>query len=229
MNKKGELRVSNGISKLIQDPTLKQLNQKIILEIQADMQANSGRVIDAFHSHCKQMLEKNYEVSWGYGKLYPFEMLKEVTAYVQSKVKSECSLLLDEKIIFLSGGFVKSAFPASASSRFRPDFKKLSLELFKGKHLTNWITIGDEPEIITIYIIPAIHIQRKKPIYFVVGEDGTGKYTSGGFAKKLIDTRGLVKELTSNMLRKKMVHVVLDSRSTPVTGVNVKVPFLKKA
>ncbi len=228
MNKKGELKVSNGSSEQIQDPALKQLNKKIIVKIQADMQANSGKVITAFYLHSKQMLEKNYEVSWGYGKLYPFDkLMQDVTAYVQSKVKNECRLLLEGKIIFLSCGFFKSDFPEE--TRFRPDFKTLSLELLKGKQLTTWLTPEEEPKTVTIYIVPAIHLQRGKPIYFVVGEDETGEYTSGGFAEKLKNTESLVKELTSNLLRKKMVHAVPKSRQTPVTGVSVKVPFLKRA
>ncbi|MEK6845752.1 MAG: hypothetical protein AABY26_03260 [Nanoarchaeota archaeon] len=227
MNKKGELKASNSSSELIKNPLLKESNKIIILEIQADMKANSGKVITVFYLHSKHMLENNYEVSWGYGKLYPFEMLKEVTAYVQSTVKMECRLLLEGKIIFLSCGFFKSNFPET--TRSRPDFKTLSQELLKGKQLTIWLTPGEEPEIVTIYIVPTIHIQRGKPIYFVVGEDGTGKYTSGGFAEKLKNTDSLVKELTSNLLRKKMVHAVPNSRQTPVTGANVKVPFLKRA
>ncbi len=229
MNKKGELKASNPVSKLILKQLPKELEKKITAEIQADMNANSGKVITVFHLYCKSLLGKNYGISWGYGKLYPFKMLTDVTAHVQSIAKEECWLLLKEGIIFLSGGFVKSAFPASASSRFRPDFKTLSLELLKGKQLTNWITIGDEPEIVTIYIVPAIHLQRRKPIYFIVGDDGTGKYTNGGFAGKLRDTIHLIEKLTSDLLRKKMIHAVPESRQTPVTGVNVKVPFLKRA
>ncbi|MBI4980506.1 hypothetical protein HZC30_03045 [Candidatus Woesearchaeota archaeon] len=225
MNKRGELKLFNGTSKVISKPLSKELDSKITLDMLAEMKAHSGKVITAFYLHCKNMLEKNYDLSWSYGKLYPFnELMQDITAHVQSIIKSECRLLLEGKIISLNSGFVKSAFPEfPASLHFRPGFKTLSFELLKGRHLTDWLTPGDEPEGVTIYIIPAIHLSQGKPIYFVVGEDGTGKYTGGGFAEKLMDTIGLVTELTSDLLRKKMIHAVPNSRPTPVTAVNLKV------
>jgi hypothetical protein len=223
MNKRGELKLSNRVSELVSQPLPKELDEKITKNMLAEMQVKSGKVIAAFYLHCKNMLEKNYDLSWSYEKLYPFDMMKHFTAEFQSKVKGECRLLLDGKIISLNCGFVKSKFSAPVSSRFRPDFKTLSFELLKGRYLTDWLTPGDEPEIVTIYIVPTINLLRGKSLYFVVGEDGTGKYTNGSFAEKLMDTTGLVKELTSKLLKGKMIHAVPKSRLTPVTAVNLKV------
>lgn len=229
MDKRGELKNNEFLPKAASSAPEKlskiQL-RKIIVEMLAEMKLGSGKVIASFQVLCREMLEKNYEVSWGYGKLYPSEKLKDVAAYVQSKAKGECRLLFEGKVIYLNGGFFKSNFPESTSRRI--DFETLSRQLLKGAHLTYWLIPGEEPEFVTVYIVPTIHLQNKKPLYFIVGETGIYKFVSGGFAEKLADTKELVSRLASDLLRKKMVYAVPTIQQTPKTGVNVKVPFLKR-
>lgn len=236
MDKRGELKnngffpksapgVQEKVSRIEEELSNKQL-KKIIVGMLAEMKLGSGKVIASFQVLCREMLEKNYEVSWGYGKLYPFDkLMQNVTAYVQSKVKNECRLLLEGKIIFLSGGFFKSAFPESTSKRI--NFETLSRQLLKGAHLTHWLLPGEEPEFVTIYIVPTIHLKQRKPLYFIVGETGSGNYESGGFTEKLAGTKELMLRLASDLLRKKMLHVIPKAKLTPKTGMNVKVPFRK--
>ncbi len=226
MDKRGELKNHEFLPKVTlgaPEELPRARLRRIIVRMLAEMQLGSGKVIASFQVLCREMLEKNYEVSWGYGKLYPFEKLKDVVAYVQSQAKGECRLLFEGKIIYLNGGFFKSDFPESTFKRI--NFETLSRQLLKGAHLTHWLLLGEEPEFVTVYIVPTIHLQKQKPLYFIVGETGIYKFVSGGFAEKLAGTKELMLRLASDLLRKKMLHAVPKAKLTPKTGVNVKVPF----
>lgn len=231
MDKRGELKNNGFLPKTAlgaPEELPKAQLRRIIVEMLAEMKLGSGKVIAAFQALSREMLEKNYEVCWGYGKLYPFEMLKEVTAYIQSKVKGEYRMLWEGKIIMLNCGFFKSDFPETSLTHRRIDFKTLSHQLAKGRALTHWLLLGEEPEFVTIYIVPTIHLPEKKSLYFVIGEIGMDNFVSGDFAEKLADTKELVLKLASELLRKKMLHAVPRVQQTPKTGVNVKVPFRRR-
>ncbi len=233
MNKRGELKNNNqpetwvGMPKVVPAQTQ---SDRAIATAQADIKQNSTKVIAAFQALCKEMLEKNYEVSWGYGKLYPFKALKDVVAYLQSYIKRELRgdyrLLLKGEIITLYCGFFKSDFPGGTYRR--PNFMDLSQSLLEGKDLTRWIVQGEEPEFVTVYIIPAINMQKVKPLYFIVGETGFNKFINGGLAERVKDTAKFVIKLSSDLLRKKMLHAIPQPKLNPATSASQKIPFLKR-
>lgn len=211
MNKRGELKTNGILPKAVPEPETeeyKKLLERRILSMQVEIKLRFGGVIAAFQALCKEMLERYYEKSWGYGKRYPLKRLQDVVAYVQAKYGEEYRLLFEGKIIFLSGGFIKSDFPEKNRNHFDPKFKIISKALLKKAPLTRFILPHEEPEIVTLYIVPMISWKDLEPIYFVIGEIGWGTYIDGGSAERLYKTRELVVALASDLLRRKIIHSV---------------------
>lgn len=201
--------VQRKVSKIEEELSSAQLNRAIATTL-ADVEENYKKVIAAFQVLCKEMLEKNYEVSWGYGQLNHFKDLKDVVAYLQGYIQGELRgnyrLLSEGKIIALDGGFIRSDYPGG--TLHRPDFETISRFLLEGKNLTYWLRLGEEPKFVTIYIIPAINMQKVKPVYFIVGETWFNRFTNGGLAERVKDTAKFVLKLTSDLLRKEMLHAI---------------------
>ena len=235
MNKRGELKTNGVLPKTIpsfQTGGAQKLLKHRIAEMLAEMKLGSGEVIASFQALCQEMLAIHYDKSWGYGQLYPLKDLKDVVAYVQAKYGSEYRLLFEGKIIFLSGGFIKSDFPEGKIMTSYLNFGTISKALLKGVPLTKFILPREEPEIVTLYIIPLISKKDLNPNYLLIGEEGWGKYIGGSLSRRLALIPSLVNSLASDLLRRKMVHSVPSipkPKSTPVTGVNQKIPFLKRA
>ncbi len=232
MNKRGELKTNGVLPKTVPEPQTeeyKKLLERRILSMQVEIKLRFGGVIAAFQAICKEMLERYNEKSWGYGKRYSWKALSNLVAYVEAKYGAEYRPLFEGKIITLYGGFIKSNF---SKSNFTQKFKLISKALLKKVPLTNFILPHEEPEMITLYVVPMISKKDLEPIYFVIGENGWEKYIDGGSAERLYKTRELVVKLASDLLRRKIVHSVPSipkPKPTPVTGVNLKGPFLKKA
>ncbi|HLD73003.1 MAG TPA: hypothetical protein VJA23_05435 [Candidatus Nanoarchaeia archaeon] len=232
MNKRGELKTNGVLPKTTPEPQTEEYNKLLerrIISMQVEIKLRFGRIAAAFQALCQEMLERYYEKSWGYGKRYSWKALPDLVAYVQAKYGIEYRPLFEGKIITLYGGFIKSNY---SEINFVPKFRLISKRLLRKVPLTKFILPQEEPEMITLYIVPMISKKELQPIYFVIGENGLGKYMSGGFAERLYKTQELVVKLASDLLRRKIVHSVPSipkPKSTPVTGMHVKVPFLKRA